>query len=257
MFDHPSMLWLFAAAPIVIAPGILAMRAGRLGVGALSTLLRLGLFTTLALMMAGLQVPVRAAAHRMAVVVAVDQSSSIAPEQGQWMSAKLAAIRAEMNPRDRLAVIGFGRDAQLIKPIGDPRLPANLSANVDPSATDIGGALTTAISLFPPADEKHLILLSDGNETQGSARDELPALAEDGVRVYSAAPPLPSSARVALSNFEAPTVVHAGASFALRLDLDSEASAPVDAQVKLLSDGNQVGGQQISLKPGLNRFELP
>ena len=166
MFDHPSMLWLFAAAPIVIAPGILAMRAGRLRVGALSTLLRLGLFTTLVLMMAGLQVPVRAAAHRMAVVVAVDESSSIAPEQAQWMSQRLAAIRARaMNPRDRLAVIGFGRDAQLLKPIGDPRLPPDASLSADPSATDLGGALTTAIGLFPPAGEKHLILLSDGNET--------------------------------------------------------------------------------------------
>ena len=257
MFDHPAMLWLFAAAPIVAAPGILAMRAGRMRVGAWSTVLRLGLFTALVLMMAGLQVPVRAAAHRMAVVVAVDQSNSIAPEQAQWMSARLAAIRAEMNPRDRLAVIGFGRDAQLIKPIGDPRLPANLSANVDPSATDIGGALTTAIGLFPPTDEKHLLLLSDGNETQGSARDELPALAEDHVRVYASAPPPPASARVALTNFAAPAVVHAGASFALRLDLDSEAGGPVNAQVKLLSDGMVVGGQQISLKPGLNRFELP
>ncbi|HTT77052.1 MAG TPA: VWA domain-containing protein [Candidatus Binataceae bacterium] len=251
------MLWLLVAAPIVAAPSILAMRAGRIRAGGLSALLRVGLFATLVLMIAELQVPVQSAAHRMAVVVAVDQSSSIAPTQMQWMEGRLAAIRAAMNPHDQLAVIGFGRDAQLIKPLGDPRLPADLSLSADPSATDISGALTTAIGLFPPADEKHLILFSDGNETQGSARDELPALAADGVRVYSAAPPLPSSARVALTNFEAPSVVHAGVSFALRLDLDSEATSPVDAQVKLLSDGNAVGGQQITLRTGLNRFELP
>ncbi|HEX4210936.1 MAG TPA: VWA domain-containing protein, partial [Candidatus Binataceae bacterium] len=257
MFEHPAMLWLLAAAPIVAAPSILAMTAGRRWAGALSTLLRLGLFATLVLMIAGLQLPIQSAAQRMAVVVALDQSSSIAPEQRHWMSDRLAAIRARMNPQDRLAVIGFGRDAQLIKPLGDPRLPAGLNASADPTATDIGGALTTAIGLFPAADEKHLILLSDGNETQGSARDELPALAEDGVRVYTAAPPPPANARVALTNFEAPAVVHAGASFALRLDLDSEAATPVDAQIKLFSDGSAVGGQRISLKPGLNRFELP
>ena len=257
MFDHPTILWLFAAAPIVAAPGILAIRAGRLWAGSLSTLLRLGLFTVLILMMAGLQVPVRSAAKRMTVVVAIDQSSSIAPEQGLWMSQRLAAIREAMNVQDRLAVIGFGRDAQLLKPIGDPRLPPDASLSADPSATDLGGALTTAIGLFPPADEKHLILLSDGNETEGSARDELPALVDDGVRVYSAAPPSPSSARVALTNFAAPAVVHAGASFALRLDVDSEGAGPVNAHIKLLSDGNPVGGQEITLQPGLNRFELP
>jgi Ca-activated chloride channel family protein len=257
VFDHPSILWLFAAAPIVAAPGILAIRAGRLWAGSLSALLRLGLLAVLILMMAGLRVPVRSAAQRMTVVVAIDQSSSIAPQQGQWMSQRLAAIIEAMNSQDRLAVIGFGRDAQLLKPIGDPRLPPDASLSADSSATDLGGALTTAIGLFPPGDEKHLILLSDGNETEGSARDELPALVDDGVRVYSAAPPSPSSARVALTNFEAPAVVHAGASFALRLDVDSEAAGPVNAHIKLLSDGNPVGGQQITLQPGLNRFELP
>src|SRR5271156_2283775 len=150
MFDHPSMLWLFAAAPIVAAPGILAIRAGRLWAGSLSTLLRLGLFATLIVMMAGVQVPVRSAAQRMTVVVAIDQSSSISPEQGQWMSQRLAAIRKAMNPQNRLAGIGFGRDAPLLKPIGDPRLPPDSSLSADPSATDIGGALTTAIGLFPP-----------------------------------------------------------------------------------------------------------
>ena len=240
-----------------MAPGILAIKAGRVWAGALSTILRLGLFALLILMMAGLQVPVRSAARRMTVVVAIDQSSSIAPEQANWMRERLAAIRETMNPHDRLAVIGFGRDAQLLKPLGDPRLPSDSSSNADPTATDIGGALTTAIGLFPPGDEKHLILLSDGNETEGSARDELPALAEDGVRVYSAAPPPPSSARVALTNFAAPAVVHAGASFALRLDIDSEAAGPEDAHIRLLSDGNVVGEQQITLQPGINRFELP
>lgn len=251
------MLWLLAAVPVVIAPPILAMRAGRIAAGALSAVLRLGVFAALVLMLAGLQVPVHRAAERMTVVVALDQSSSIAPEQRQWMSDQLKSIRAAMPARDRLAVIGFGRDAQLIKPLGDPRLPFDSGLVPDPGATDIGGALTTAIGLFPPDDEKRLILLSDGDENQGDARDELPALSEAGVRVYTSAPPLPASARVAMTNFAAPASVHAGTSFALRLDLDSEASAPAEAEIKLFSDGAAVGGQKITLNPGLNRFELP
>jgi Ca-activated chloride channel homolog len=257
VFEHPWMLWLVLAAPLVAAPGILGIRAGRIAAGMLSTLLRLSLLTVLILMLAGLRIPIRTAAQRMTVVVAMDQSDSIARDQRQWMSSQLMAIRAAMNVRDRLAVIGFGRDAQLLKPPGDPRLPFELRGGVDPTATDIDGALTTAIALFPPADEKHLILLSDGNQTQGDARDELPSLSQAGVRVYTAVPPPPSNARIALTNFAAPSVVHAGSSFALRLDLDSEAAAPTAAEVELLSDGKAVGGQKITLNPGSNRFELP
>jgi hypothetical protein len=149
------------------------------------------------------------------------------------------------------------RPARRNRPLGDPRLPVDSRLTADSSATDIGGALTTAIGLFPPADEKHLILLSDGNETSGDARDELPSLAEAGVRVYADSPPPPASARVALTNFAAPAVVHAGTSFALRLDLNSEASGSAEAEIKLLADGAAVGGQKITLNPGLNRFELP
>ena len=258
MFDRPAMLWLLMAAPLVIVPGIMAMRAGRWIAGALSTGLRLGLFVALVMMIAGVRMPVRSAAQRMTVVAVLDQSKSIAPDQRQWMMDRLAAIRTAMNPHDRLAVIGFGRDAQLLAPLSDPRLAAvDRNLNADPSATDIAGALTTAAGIFPPQDEKHLILLSDGNQTEGDALDELPALAEDGVRVFTAVPPPPANARVALTGLAAPAVVRAGASFALRLDLESEAAAPVDAQIKLLSDNAVVGSQQITLKPGVNRFELP
>jgi len=257
MFDRPVLLWLMLAAPIVIAPGIMALRTGRTAIGALSIFLRLSLLAALVMMLAGVRVPVRSAAQRMAVVALIDQSKSIAPDQRQWMMNRLAAMRAAMNPRDRLAVIGFGRDAQLIAPLGDPRLAADRGPSADGSATDIAGALTSAAGVFPPEDEKRLILLSDGNQTQGDALDELPALAEDGVRVFTAVPPPPANARVALTGFTAPAVVHAGTSFALRFDLESEAAAPAVAQIKLFRDSAVVGGQRITLKPGTNRFELP
>ena len=50
-----------------------------------------------------------------------------------------------MSPRDRLAVLEFGRSTRLLAPLGDPRLvrvdPAR--AGADPGGTDIAGGLTT------------------------------------------------------------------------------------------------------------------
>ena len=90
--------------------------------------------------------------------------------------------------------MGFGRDARLLAPLTDPRLLGHFGDGVDGGATNIAGALTTAESLFAPEADKRIVLLSDGNETEDSAMAELPAMLEDGVRIFAAAPP-PSATR--------------------------------------------------------------
>jgi uncharacterized membrane protein len=51
--------------------------------------------------------------------------------------------------------------------------------------------------------------------------------------------------------------VRAETSFALHLDVESEARTPVQARISLWSDAASLGAQQVSLAPGLNRFVLP
>jgi Mg-chelatase subunit ChlD len=257
MFERPLLLSLLIAAPLAAAPGWFAMAAGRRLYGALSLALRLATFAALVLMLAGIRLPERVAANRMAVVVAIDQSRSIAPDQRAWMARRLAEIRRSMSLRDRLAVVAFGRDARLAAPLGDPRLAAPDNAGIDPNATDIAGAITTAEGVFAPADEKRLVLLTDGDETEGQAADELPAMSEEGVRIFTAAPPPPAVARVAVTDFKAPGVVRAQTSFALGLDIESEAPKPAEAAINLSIGDQPVGSQKVVLAPGINRFKLP
>ncbi len=259
MFERPELLYLLLAMPLAVAPGLMAVRAGRRAAGAGAAALRASLFVILVALLAGLRLPLKTPAQRMSVVVAMDASHSIAPDQFQWMRQQMEALRAAMSPRDRLAVLEFGRSTHLLAPLGDPRLvrvdPSRIGT--DPGGTDIAGGLTTALSLLPPQDEKRIVLLTDGNETDGSATAELPALVEQGARLYAAAPPPSSAGRVAIVDFQAPTPVRAHASFALRLDILSEARAPAVTHVRLTSNGEELGHRTVVLQPGLNRFALP
>jgi Mg-chelatase subunit ChlD/uncharacterized membrane protein len=258
MFDRPLMLWLLLASPLVIAPGAWQIvRGGKRLAGAIWAAARLVTFGTLVLMLAGLRLPVRAAARRMALVVAVDHSRSIAPDQEAWMRDRVAEIARHLGVLDQMAVLGFGRDAGLLEPLQDPHMRSLNFARIDPNATDLAGALTTALGIFPDSDEKRLVLLSDGNETQGQVLDEVPAMTQAGVRIFTAAPPPSAIARVAITSFDAPKVARAETSFALHMDVQSEARTPVAAQISLSSDGTALGRQQITLGPGLNRFVLP
>src|SRR6266481_9474629 len=160
MFDRPELLWLLALAPLAALPSILAMRAGMRAAGAASALLRVLCVMALVAMLAGLRVPGRIAAKSVAVVAALDQSRSMAPDQQDWMRRQVEQLKAAMAPTDQLGVVGFGRDARLLAPLTDPRLLGHLGVGADSGATNIAGALTAAESLFPPDADKRIVLLS-------------------------------------------------------------------------------------------------
>src|SRR5260370_8592929 len=221
MFERPELLYLLLAMPLAVAPGLMAVRAGRRAAGAGAAALRASLFVILVALLAGLRLPLKTPAQRMSVVVAMDASHSIAPDQFQWMRQQMEALRAAMSPRDRLAVLEFGRSTHLLAPLGDPRLvrvdPSRIGT--DPGGTDIAGGLTTPLNLLPPPDQQRIMLLTDGNETDGSATAEFPALVEQGARLYAAAPPASSAGRGRVVGFQAAAPVAAAARFPLRLEL--------------------------------------
>jgi Ca-activated chloride channel family protein len=257
VFDHPAMLWLLVLAPVVAYPALAAIRRGERAVGAVSALLRLGCLLAMVAMISGLRIPGRLAARRVEVVALLDQSRSIARDQSEWMTARVHALAAAMNPHDGLAVIGFGRDAQLWSALSDPRLVRKGHLAPDRGATDIASALTSAKGLFSSDADKRVMLLSDGNQTRGDAMADVPAMLADGVRIFTEAPPPSSTARIALTDFSAPQNVRAQQEFTFRLSIESEARDPVDAQLRLLNDGKPIAGRHVRLRPGLNRFAMP
>ncbi len=257
MFDRPHLLWLLILVPVAVAPGILAMRGGMRLAGAAAAALRALCVVALVAMLAGLRIPGRIAAQNVAVVVAMDESRSVSPDQQEWMRGQVEQLKSAMAPTDQLGIVGFGRDARLLAPLMDPRLLGHFGDGADGGATNIAGALTAAEGLFAPEADKRIVLLSDGNETEDSAMTEVPAMLEDGVRIFAAAPPPSATGRIAVTNFYSPDTVRANQRFAFRIDVDSESDSPVAATLKLYRDGVAVGEETTALKPGLNRFELP
>jgi Ca-activated chloride channel family protein len=257
LFERPVLLWLLLLAPLAAAPGLLGWRSTRRAPSAIAALLRLLCFATLVVIVAGPLIPSRDRARGLAVVAMLDQSRSIAPDQRIWMQRQLDKLRAAMGPHDKLAVVDFGRNAQLGAPLDNPRAIQIEPAKVDEGATDIAGALTAGSVIFPPEAEKKMLLLSDGNETQGDALGVLPALVEQGIQVFTAAPPPTTRKRIAISSFEAPNPVRAHLNFALQIAIESDADTPAQAHLDLLRDQSPVTRLPVRLLPGLNRFELP
>src|SRR5215472_10422324 len=109
MFDHPAALWLLAIAPLIAYPPIVAIVRGARLAGAASLVLRLGMLAVLVALLAGFRVTGTMAARSVEVVALLDQSRSIARDQGDWMYRRLHEVASYMSSQDRLGVIAFGR----------------------------------------------------------------------------------------------------------------------------------------------------
>src|SRR5690349_15532647 len=152
------------------------------------TLLRASVFMLLVLAMAR---PVWHVATRdVSVVYALDVSRSVAPE---YIDSALKWIR-EANRTQAPAAARYVAFADRAVMVDDLDALAKVAVTADPTApasalqqgaTDIEAALDQALLGFDADRVKRLILLSDGNQTQGDVWQVLPRLQAAQVRVFA------------------------------------------------------------------------
>ncbi len=203
-FDHPALLWLLAIVPLVLLAGWrhrTALSDGRMH---LAGVLRGAALVLLTLALAGPQWhrPLR----EVSVVYALDVSGSVSP--GFVSSALAWAEEANRRHRpahvrylpfaDRPVPVGSARDVESItvadggratglqrSDAADGGQPADrIAAAINQGATNIERALDTALAGFAAGHAPRLVLISDGNQTEGDVWRLLPRLKQSGVRVF-------------------------------------------------------------------------
>ena len=99
----------------------------------------------------------------------VDRSASIAPDSAEWMDGYLQLARQALQPEDRLGVVSFGADARLTLPLGSPARLVRNGDVPDPGGTDLNGAIAAALAELGEPGRRRIVLLTDGNATNGNA----------------------------------------------------------------------------------------
>lgn len=182
-------------------------------------------------------------------VFLLDQSLSVAKDYRDWVAESLK----ELDPRDRAAVLGFGRDRGLLKPFTMESLPG-LASQVDGEFSDLAGALESAYSLLPGSGGR-LILISDGLENIGDALGMGEMLAAAGVPVDVV--PIPAKAKedVALSDISLPKNTWPGQQVLAEVRVD--ATVATTAQLTVFWGGSLAWQQQLEISPGVQSFSVP
>ena len=84
----------------------------------------------------------------------------------------ISKVRGKLPKNSQMGVVCFGKDVVLHNALGES-ITSVSEAVVDDSATDIYGALDYTANLFEPNVIKHIVLITDANQTQGADESRL------------------------------------------------------------------------------------
>jgi uncharacterized membrane protein len=255
-FTTPLALLLLLSLPYLVWLGRPTTKLQRRGALRewLALILRSLMIVLLILGLAGAQW-VRAA-DDLAIVYLVDASDSVSAAEHQRALDWVADAIAELGPADRAAVVLFGGDALVERPLSPldelaPVTSAPLSLN-----TNLDAAIRLGMALLPAGSQRRLVILSDGIETVGDSIESARLAAAAGIRIdVHPLGQMEDRPEVYLAEVVAPTRLTAGDRFELQVTVASK--RVTNALLRVLSDGVVAYEEGAALARGENRFTIP
>jgi uncharacterized membrane protein len=233
----PIILWLFWRSTTHLMP----FRRG------LVLLLRVLMIALVVLSLSGLSV--ENTTEQVNVMFALDASDSVGEEGRETALSFVQRAMKQMKKGDQAGLIVFGEDASVELALQPDAIVAKIDSTVSGRATDVAHALEVALAQFPAAGKKRLMMLTDGNETQGNAQEVALVAQSLGVELWSV--PLGSRQRpmdVQLDRVMVPPRVNNSESLAVRVVVSSQQATP--AHLLLFRDQTLIGEREIELRPG-------
>jgi len=187
------------------------------------------------------------------VLFLLDGSDSVSLENRvkAWQYIQDAVKAA--GKRDQFALVTFGGVPTLELPFGSGQtLPPMPPVIAESRATDIAAAIKLGLATFSGEGAKRIVLLTDGNENRGNAREAAHRARAEGAEIYVV--PLVQDYRgeVLVERVVVPQEVKYGESFLVRIVAWS--ARETSGRVSLYRDNEFVGAQPVKLTPGKNVF---
>ncbi|MBU6300264.1 MAG: VWA domain-containing protein [Verrucomicrobia bacterium] len=185
-WQRPYLLFLIVPA---LATLFWAGRRSLPSMGPRRARLLLGLRCVLAsLLILALASPARVdRSGRQSLVFVLDHSQSLG-EQG-WSRVRTAAdsIRRQVGSEVETGVVVTARDSALVAAPGPGKAVdlGRIGPAADPSGTNLAKGIALASAVFPSGRSRHIVLISDGEETEGSLEEAAREAAVQGIRLHT------------------------------------------------------------------------
>jgi uncharacterized membrane protein/Mg-chelatase subunit ChlD len=235
----PIIIWLFWRSTTHLLP----FRRS------LVLILRVLMIALVVLSLSGLSV--ENATEQVNVMFVLDASDSIGEEAREAALSFIQRALKQMKKGDRAGLIVFGEDASVEFALQPDAAVAKIDSTVLGRATDVGRAVEVALAQFPAVGKKRIVLLTDGNETQGNAQESALVAQSLGVEMWSV--PLGNNQRpmdVQLDRIMVPPRLNVSEPLDVRVVVSSQQAT--QAHLLLFRDQTLIAEREIELRPGKN-----
>lgn len=201
----------------------------------------------------------------VAVTLVLDASRSM-PQEIQRRAREWAGESADAGkrPGDRLGSLTAARDAYIQQlPSTYNRAPETTTTIGASDGTNLSQAIQLALAVMPRDAANRIVLVSDGNETDGSLLQAAEAARAAGVPIDVAPAQYRYASEVIVDRLVVPATTRMGETINVRVFLD--ATRATSGRLTLLRNGEPVDldllsagtGMLVDLLPGLNPLTVP
>lgn len=262
-FDSP---WFLTLLPVVLGLAVWIARRNLSGLSTtarkIAVAVRLLLLLMIVLVLA--EPHTRKTARDVSVTAVVDASRSIPTPLLARMDAYIAEAAEEgKRPGDRLGVITVARDARV------QDLPRKEVRGVDRrdlgplDGTNIASAVRLAMAVMPKDAANRLVLMTDGNETEGSLLQAAEAARAAGVPIDVLPVTYEHESEVIVERMVTPATARLGETVAVKVVLT--ATARVSGLLSIMQNGTKLDldpsspdlSMPVDLEPGVNVKMVP
>ncbi|GCE20266.1 glutamine amidotransferase [Dictyobacter kobayashii] len=207
---------------------------------------RLLLFSFIILALAGTAwaMPV----SRQATIFVGDISASTGPQRAfieQWISSAVKHKHAD----DQVGIVAVGRNALVEQSIQSQIVDfSHFESTPDTNYTDLAAGLRLASAILPSNSQRHIVLLTDGQQNLEDALQEAQLLQQQGIRLDIVALPNVNGDDVRVDSFEAPSNLHTGERFNLHTRIYSTVAQ--QGTVRIYLDSAIISQQKVALSAG-------
>ena len=252
-FTWKPAFWLLLAAPWVWwlhFAGWSGLSGGRALVALVVRLIVLALF-------AGVLAEPRAVrkSDHLSLVYVVDVSDSMGEKVSDKSLGWILESVGKKPQKDEAGLVVFGREAAVELP---PRVSfpfETINSRVARDGSDLAKGLSLGAAMLPEGNEGRMVLISDGNETEGNVAPMLDELKSRGIAVDVMPVDFEFAKEVWLERLDLPRAVKLGEAFDATVLLN--ALSPGKGTLRVAENGQAVFEKEVEYTAGKNRFTLP
>lgn len=185
----------------------------------------------------------------LTTIFVVDRSDSVSEADRKLSLDFVNQAVASMGENDQIGLVAFGSQPVMEASPGGRRGFSKIESVIEASASNLAAALRLAMASFPAGKGRRIVVLSDGNETQGDALGAVESIAAEGVAVDIV--PLGSDAvkaEATVLDLQAPSEQSADQPFELRAIVDSTVAQ--SGQLVIERNGTAVAQVPVSIPAG-------